>query len=87
MGFHHVDSHCVIDVADCGGGIPPEARQRIFEPFFTTKERGTRLGLAVSRRIVAAHQGEVRVTPRAGGGTLVEIVLPTPSPAVVQGES
>ena len=66
----------LIEVADRGPGIPSEARARVFEPFFTTKERGTGLGLAISQRIIAAHQGEIQLTPREGGGTVVEIVLP-----------
>lgn len=70
------DGRYVIEVADRGPGIPAEARARIFEPFFTTKERGTGLGLAISQRIVAAHQGEIRIGPREGGGTKVEILLP-----------
>lgn len=73
-------SRYVIEVADRGAGIPAEARARIFEPFFTTKERGTGLGLAISQRIVAGHGGEIHVSPREGGGTSVEIVLPVTTP-------
>src|SRR5450756_810577 len=63
---------CLIEVSDQGPGIPPDARARIFEPFFTTKDRGTGLGLAISQRIIAAHQGEIRIPSREGGGTTVE---------------
>ena len=48
-----------IDVVDVGLGIPSEVRGRIFEPFFTTKSTGTGLGLAVVKRIVDSHQGEL----------------------------
>src|SRR5215212_12065264 len=46
------DEYVWLEVADTGQGIPPDVRERIFEPFYTTKaERGTGLGLAVSRSI------------------------------------
>ncbi len=67
-----------VEVSDQGGGIPADVRGRIFEPFFTTKERGTGLGLAISQRIVAAHQGDIRISSQEGKGTTVEIVLPLP---------
>lgn len=76
----------LIEVADQGPGIPPDARARIFEPFFTTKDRGTGLGLAISQRIIAAHQGEIRIPSREGGGTTVEILLPLPSTAALQSQ-
>jgi signal transduction histidine kinase len=80
------DGRYLIEVADQGPGIPPEAKARIFEPFFTTKERGTGLGLAISQRIVAAHQGEIHVTPREGGGTVVAILLPLSPTEAVQSQ-
>src|SRR5262249_8915852 len=51
-----------IDVADQGQGIPEELLPRIFEPFFTTKAKGTGLGLAVVKRIIDDHEGEVEVS-------------------------
>ena len=65
-----------ITVQDTGPGIAGEALERIFEPFFTTKPSGTGLGLAVVRRIVDAHGGDVRVDSTPGAGTSAQVVLP-----------
>jgi signal transduction histidine kinase len=57
--------------------IPPEVLPRIFDPFFTTKSKdeGTGLGLAVSRRIVRDHGGDITV--RSGSeGTVFCVQLP-----------
>jgi len=58
-----------VDVIDTGHGIPPEIAGRIFQPFFTTKPSGTGLGLAVVKRIMDAHHGEVTVESGPGGTT------------------
>jgi signal transduction histidine kinase len=65
-----------IRVDDDGAGVPEELRASIFDPFFTTKERGTGLGLAVTREIIEAHGGSIACEPRAGGGTRFRITLP-----------
>jgi PAS domain S-box-containing protein len=48
-------------IHDNGPGLSPAARQSVFEPFFTTKTKGTGLGMAIARRIVEAHGGDIRV--------------------------
>ena len=65
-----------ISVADTGHGILPADQQRVFEPFFTTKgERGTGLGLYVTKRVVEEHGGTIRVQTTDRGATFV-ISLP-----------
>jgi two-component system, NtrC family, nitrogen regulation sensor histidine kinase NtrY len=63
-------------VADTGPGIPPEDRERIFEPYFSTRKRGTGLGLAIVSRIVAEHQGRIRVQENSPRGARFIIELP-----------
>ncbi len=72
-----------IEIADTGAGIPNEVRHRIFEPFFTTKASGTGLGLAVVKRIVEGHQGQIMVESRSGQGTAFTIRLPLAEPAAL----
>ena len=64
-----------IRVRDQGPGVPPENRERIFEALFTTKARGTGLGLALCRRIIFAHGGEIHLESR-GPGACFRIWLP-----------
>jgi signal transduction histidine kinase len=51
----------VIFIGDNGPGIARELREKVFEPFYTTKARGTGLGMAIARRIVEAHGGQITV--------------------------
>ncbi len=70
-----------IRVRDHGPGVPLENRERIFDALFTTKARGTGLGLALCRRIVVAHGGEIRLEQQ-GTGACFGIWLPDESTAV-----
>lgn len=56
-----------LTVADSGPGVPEEIRHRIFDALFTTKARGTGLGLALCRRILYAHGGEIDLESSAEG--------------------
>jgi two-component system sensor histidine kinase HydH len=66
----------IISVRDSGHGISSVDLPRIFEPFFTTKARGTGLGLALCKKTVEEHGGEIRVESEEGKGTSVSIILP-----------
>jgi signal transduction histidine kinase len=65
-----------LSVTDTGTGMAPEVSRRVFEPFYTTKARGVGLGLAVTRRIVDAHGGEIAVVSAPGQGTTFTVTLP-----------
>lgn len=61
---------------DSGTGIPENVLPRLFEPFVTSRDRGTGLGLAVSRRIVLNHSGRLLAENRPCGGAALTIELP-----------
>jgi PAS domain S-box-containing protein len=67
-------------VRDNGPGLNAEQRQRIFEPFYTTKTRGTGLGMAIARRIVEAHGGQIDVGQGPGPGAEIVVTLPRQRP-------
>ncbi len=60
---------------DNGPGFPAEVLAHAFEPYFTTKSRGTGLGLAMVKKIVDQHGGDVRLGNRDGSGAEVRIRL------------
>jgi two-component system, LuxR family, sensor kinase FixL len=64
---------------DNGPGIPHDRRARVFDPFYTTKASGTGLGLPITRRIVEAHGGRIRIGDDGPGATFL-ITLPRGSP-------
>jgi two-component system sensor kinase FixL len=67
---------------DNGPGLSVEQKQKVFEPFYTTKKRGTGLGMAITRRIVEAHDGQIAV--RGNGGEGAEFVITLPRGSAVQ---
>ncbi|WNG24197.1 HAMP domain-containing protein [Cystobacter fuscus] len=72
--------HYTIRVEDPGAGVPEAERERIFEPFFTTRQKGTGLGLPLSRKIARAHGGDLRLVPTPGL-TCFELTLPRAAPS------
>jgi len=69
-----------VTVLDNGSGIPPGVRKNLYAPFYTTKgEKGTGLGLWISRGIVEKHEGTIHVTSTSGNGrsgTAFSVFLP-----------
>jgi len=70
------DDEATIMVSDTGVGISEEDMSKLFQPLFTTKAKGTGLGLAVCKRIVEAHLGEITVESEEGVGTSFTIKIP-----------
>lgn len=68
-----------VSLADTGGGIPVEIREKIFDPFFTTKEvgKGTGQGLSIAHSvIVEKHKGTIAFSSEPGVGTVFTVRLP-----------
>lgn len=63
----------VIGVMDTGPGLGTDAEGKVFEPFYSTKPTGMGMGLAISRSIVRAQGGEIRVIRNAPTGCLFEL--------------
>lgn len=69
-------SEIVTRIIDTGIGIPSDAIPRLGDPFYTTKETGTGLGLLMTQRIVATHNGQLIIDSVVGEGTTVTVRLP-----------
>lgn len=65
-------------VEDTGEGIDPESLESLFDPFYTTKaeDKGSGLGLYISRGIIEAHSGSLSAENRPGGGAAFVVRLP-----------
>jgi signal transduction histidine kinase len=70
------DNRCRVDVSDDGSGILAENLSYIFKPFFSTKSDGTGLDLAVLKRIVESHGGDVDVKSKPGEGATFSLRFP-----------
>jgi len=85
LSVHSLDSKAVLEVADNGVGIPPEALPRIFDRFFRVDKARSRemggagLGLSIVKSICAAHHGCVEASSTAGQGSRFRVELPLAS--------
>ncbi|MFA6956557.1 MAG: ATP-binding protein [Thermoanaerobaculia bacterium] len=76
VSLSHDDGRASISVKDRGVGISPELQPRLFDSFYTTRKSGMGLGLSISRSIVEAHGGSIRVESRPGEGATFVVELP-----------
>jgi two-component system, NtrC family, sensor kinase len=78
IGLIDTNDSVILTVSDSGQGIPKENIDKIFEPFFSTKspDKGTGLGLYVSRSIVNKLGGEIIVRSEMGKGTTFTVTIP-----------
>mgnify|MGYP006278813957 CR=1 FL=1 len=76
LSARQVGQELEIRVEDQGKGIQPEHQEMIFEPLFTTKDRGVGLGLAITKRLVQANEGDIYFETEEGKGSLFIINLP-----------
>jgi nitrogen fixation/metabolism regulation signal transduction histidine kinase len=67
--------HVVIDISDSGAGIPEDIAKKIFVPFFTTKREGSGVGLALTRQVMIAHGGSVKLKESKLGGACFRLTF------------
>jgi signal transduction histidine kinase len=66
----------VVEIADDGPGVPAGIASRLFEPLATASPGGSGLGLALARRIAAAHGGMIELCASQDQGATFRLVLP-----------
>jgi C4-dicarboxylate-specific signal transduction histidine kinase len=76
--LHHNDT-IIVTVEDSGPGIDPKRLDEIFDAFVTTKAEGMGLGLAICRRIIESHGGQLTAFSDGKSGARFQIILATAS--------
>ncbi|MBS9523036.1 GHKL domain-containing protein [Litoribacter alkaliphilus] len=69
------NSKIIIEIKDSGKGIEEEALSKIFIPFFTTKQKGSGIGLSLSKQIMRRHKGNIQVSSKVGEGTVFKLIF------------
>jgi signal transduction histidine kinase len=65
-----------LSIMDTGLGISKENMKKLFEPLFTTRARGIGLGLSVSKGLIEANGGQIKVKSKEGSGSTFTLILP-----------
>ena len=71
-----IEGKARLSVIDTGPGMSPDVLNRIFDAYYSTKKGGTGLGLAMARRIIHEHGGQLSVRSEVGKGSDFSITLP-----------
>ncbi len=66
----------IIRIKDNGIGMDTKSLEKVDEMFYTTKEKGTGLGVALSKEIISQHGGDIKYSSVKGKYTIVDIILP-----------
>ena len=66
----------IIRIKDNGIGMDTKSLEKVDEMFYTTKEKGTGLGVALSKEIISQHGGDIKYYSVKGKYTIVDIILP-----------
>ncbi len=79
LGENLAGTEVWLRVRDNGPGISQDAIDRIFSPFHTSREKGTGLGLPITKKLVEAHSGSIEVKSSPGAGAEFLVTLPKAS--------
>ncbi len=66
----------LLEIKDNGCGIAAGSLHDVFKPFYTTKEKGTGLGLALSKKMLAQMSCSIDIASEEGQGTTITITIP-----------
>lgn len=73
------ENYISVEIKDSGSGISKDEIKRVFEGFFKTSDNtrpGMGLGLYLSKQIIDAHKGKIKIYSKKKSGTTVEVLLP-----------
>jgi len=73
--FKNIENRVIISVGDNGCGIPPTIIDDIFIPFYTTKNKGSGIGLSLSRQIMRLHSGTITVSSLPNKETVFNLMF------------
>jgi signal transduction histidine kinase len=83
-----MNRNILISVTDNGSGMNDDQLDQAFNPFYSGKgQKGTGLGLAVAKKIVAEHHGQIEVKSQVNEGTVFTIALPAMAPSETRVDS
>jgi len=70
------DDRLIVEFIDNGQGFTEQGIDKLFNAFYTSKQKGMGMGLAISRSIIEAHEGEIGAIQNKEGGATVHFSLP-----------
>lgn len=76
LQYYKNKNDLIIQVTDNGIGMSTDQQKKIFDLYYTTKKDGNGLGLSISQKIIAQHNGSIIVESKPNKGTTFKIILP-----------
>ncbi len=76
LHYYKIKNDLIIQIEDDGMGMTTEQQKKIFNLYYTSKKDGNGLGLSISQKIIAQHNGSIFVSSTVNKGATLKIVLP-----------
>lgn len=76
LNYFRLKNNLYIEIKDNGLGMTKEQTNKIFDLYYTTKKDGNGLGLSISQKIIAQHNGTISVSSKLNQGSIFKIILP-----------